>query len=189
MANWFLLLLLHPGLPIRILTFDASSDGEIAHQIYDKSTPLPELFTLCSAFKESVMYQGGNSFFTLYGEDGKPWMILTTWIGVHIELWLRINQYWVEITEIPAHMMHSWIHVCIMANTVTGNISVVINEGPPLVFAVPELTTQTPLNLKGKLFIGKSEDFEGANQFKGEVANFNIFTGFRVRCRKHPKGV
>ena len=101
MAKWFLFLLLHPGLSIKILTFDSSSYGGINHQIYDKSTPLPELFTLCSDFKESVLHEGANSFFTLYGEDGDPWMILSTWAGAHIVMWLRINNNWVQIREIP----------------------------------------------------------------------------------------
>ena len=168
MVKWFLLLLLHPGLPVKILTFDPPSDGGIAHQIYDKSTPLPELFTLCSTFKESFIHNG-NSFFTLYGEDEEPWIILTTWISVHIGLWLRIRKVWVEIREIPAHMMNSWIHVCISANTATGNISAVVNAGPPSFFTVPELTLQTPQNLKGKLVVGKSENKNGPSQFLGYV--------------------
>ena len=110
MTNWFLLLFLLPVLSIKILTFGPPSDGGIDHQIYDQSTPLPELFTLCAAFKESFIYHDSNSFFTLYGEDGDPWMILTTWVDVHIVMWLRINKHWVQIREIPAYMMNSWMH-------------------------------------------------------------------------------
>ena len=178
MATWILLFLLHPGLPFKILKFEPSSDGGIAYETIEKSTPLPRLFTLCSAYKERFIL-GGNSFFTIYGEYGEPWMTLSNWPYDIIELWLRINTVWVKISGMPAHLMNSWVHICIMADTTTGNLSVLVNQGQPSFFIVPELTLHPPKNLEGKLFIGKVDGDKGAVQYQGDVANFNIFSGFK----------
>ena len=178
MATWILLFLLHPGLPFKTLKFEPSSDGGIAYETIEKSTPLPRLFTLCSAYKERFIL-GGNSFFTIYGEYGEPWMTLSNWPYDIIELWLRINTVWVKISGMPAHLMNSWVHICIMADTTTGNLSVLVNQGQPSFFIVPELTLHPPKNLEGKLFIGKVDGDKGAVQYQGDVANFNIFSGFK----------
>ena len=75
--------------------------------------------------------------------------------------------------------MNSWIHICIMADTTTGNLSVLVNNSPPAFLTVPELVLQAPRNLKGQLIVGKVDDDEGTRQYQGEVANFNIFSGFK----------
>ena len=179
MAYWFLFLLLQPGLSIKILTFEPSSGGEISYDVIHQATPLSQIFTLCLAFKENLIYSY-NNVFTIYGDAGGSWMTLGNFDYGHIGLWLKINKEWVEITVIPEHLMSSWIHVCIMGDTISGNISVLVNEDPPLFFIVPWLTQHTPEDLKGKLYIGQSEDqLEQPKQFQGEVANFNIFSGFR----------
>ena len=129
MTQWFLLMVLHTGLPIKILTFEPSSDGEIAYETIDTSTPFPEVFTLCSAFKETITYDG-NSFLIIYGASGNPWMTLSNWAHLavnQINLWVRVNTFWLKIREIPAHWMNSWNHVCIKADTRTGNLSVLVN--------------------------------------------------------------
>ena len=178
MVMWYVLFIFHPGLSIKIWAFEPSSNGEIAYKVIDKSTPLPKIFTLCSAFKEKFVY-GSNSFFTLYGEQGEPWMSLTNWPYDHIELWTRINTVWLKIRDMPAYLMNSWIHICIMVDTVAGNLSVAINDEPPSAFTVPELSFNTPKNLKDKLYVGKVEDSEGIRQYQGEVANINIFSGLK----------
>ena len=179
MAYWLLFLLLQPGLSIKILTFDLSSGGGISYDVIDQSTPLPQIFTLCLAFKENLIYTF-NNFFTIYGDAGESWLTLGNFADGHIGLWLKINKDWVKLAVIPEHLMSSWIHVCIMTDTLSGNISVLVNEDLPLYFTVPGLTQHTPEDLKGKLYIGQSEDqLEQPKQFQGEVANFNIFTGFR----------
>ena len=172
-----LLLFLQAGLSIKILTFEHSSEN-IAYHIIDKSIPLPEIFTLCLSIKEDQipLY---NSFFTIYGKYGDSWMTLSNFVYPYIALWLKINKAWMEVTVIPEHLMNSWIHVCLEADTITGNISVLVNEGPTLFFTVPELIIQTPENLKENLYIGQAEDFQQPKQYQGEVANFNIFSGSR----------
>ena len=82
-----------------------------------------------------------------------------------------------KVRDIPTHWMNSWINVCIETDTTAGNISVLVNENPPLLFDVPDLTIQPPENLKESLYIGLFEDNLGRRQFQGEVANFNIFSG------------
>ena len=52
---------------MKILTFELSSGGQIAYDVIHKSTPLPQLFTLCLSFKEKLIYDF-NNFFTIYGD-------------------------------------------------------------------------------------------------------------------------
>ena len=176
MAYWFILLLLQPGLSTKILTFEDSSEGDIAHDIIDRSTPLPDTFTLCLVQKEDLIHFQ-NCFFTIYGESGESWMTMDNFASDHVFLLLTINKSITQITVIPEHLMNTWIHICIEADTISGNISVLVNNGPPLFFTVPELIKQKPENLKGKLYIGQAESHQGPKQYQGEVANFNIFSG------------
>ena len=189
MVNLFLLLsLLQEVLSIKVLQFESSSDGRISYDILTESTPLPPLFTLCSTFRESHIY-AGNGFFIIYGSSGDPWMTLSNWASDHqIVMWLKINTFWVKVRDIPTHWMNSWINVCIETDTTTGNISVLVNENPPLSFDVPELTIKTPNNLKESLYIGLFDVNFGRRQFQGEVANFNIFSGkhlIKRNCDDH----
>ena len=178
MKYWFLLLFIQPGLSsITIRKFESSTDGEIAYDVIDKSTPLPERFTLCSTFRENLIYEY-NSIFTIYGQSGKSWMTLGQFTSDHIELWVRINKKWRKVTDLPEHWMNTWIHVCLTVDTPSGNFSAFINEIPPLSFNEPGLALNTPKNLKEKLYVGKTEDFQGVvKQYMGEVANVNIFSG------------
>ena len=176
MAYWFLLLFLQTGLSIKVLTFEKSLDGKIVHQIIHKPTPLPEIFTLCSTFKENLVYEY-NSFFIIYGASGESWMTMSTFDDGHIALWIKINKRWIEITVIPDHLMNTWTHVCIKVDTLSGNLSVLINEDQPIMLIVPELTQHTPKDLKEKLYIGQTENTQESLQYLGEVANFNIFSG------------
>ena len=159
---------------MKTLTFESSLDGQINHNILETSVALPPVFTLCSAFKETLLKE--VSFFTIYGESGEPWMSLSNYQYKYQRMFLKINKVWVKITELPLHWMLSWIAVCIHADTVTGNISVLLNSEPPLLFHVEELTRLKPGNLKQKLFVGLSDTSATKQQFYGEVANLNIFS-------------
>ena len=75
-------------------------------------------------------------------------------------MFLRINELWVKIRDLPLHWMLSWISVCINADTETGNISVLLNGETPLLFHVKELTRQKPDNLDRKIVVGLSETKE-----------------------------
>ena len=168
MVYWFFFLLLQPGLSIKILTFESSSSGEISYDFIQKSMPLPDIFTICSAFKESLIYDY-NSFFAIFGDDGESWMTLGNFVLSHISLWLYINKEWIKITDMPEHMMNSWIHVCVMTDTISGNISLLVNGNPPVLFTVHGLAEHKPDDLKGKLYLGKSEDLQKPKQYQGEV--------------------
>ena len=104
----------------------------------DKSTPLPEVFTLCSLFKEELI--SGDSFFTIYGSSGDHWLSLSNWAAGQVNMWLKINTLWLKIRELPPHWMNSWIHICIEVDIVSGNLSISINEEPPIFVHEIELT-------------------------------------------------
>ena len=176
MALWLNLLLLQPVLCIEIISFETSTKENISYWMIDKSIPFPAVFTICSLVKEDLI--DGDSFFTIYGSSGNHWMTLKSYAYSQVELWLRINTAWEKIIALPPHLMNSWIHICIQADTITGNFSVLVNKEPPLFFNKVELTLQKPKNLNGKLFVGKSQDnIRGIRQYQGNVANFNIFSG------------
>ena len=78
MVTWLLMLMFsQDSYAIDILLFDNSSDTNIAYKNIETSTPLPPIFTLCASFKENMIEE--TSFFTLFGESGKPWMTLSAW--------------------------------------------------------------------------------------------------------------
>ena len=92
-------------------------------------------------------------------------------------MWLYMNTAWLTVRDIPPHWMHSWNHVCICVDTIAGKISLSLNGESSLSFNSSELKEDRPTDLQGKLYIGLSEDdFSGQQQFRGEVANFNIFS-------------
>ena len=120
MATWLILLIfLQDSYAIDILLFDTSSDTNIAHRKIETSTPLPPIFTLCASFRENVVEE--TSFFTLFGESGKPWITLSNWALTDkvVRMWLRINKKWYKIRGIPIHWLNFWIHVCFHANTIS----------------------------------------------------------------------
>ena len=174
MIYFLLLLIAQQGYSLKILTFKSLSGGDIAHTVLETPAILPPVFTLCSSFKEYGVHDA--SFFTIFGKSGKPWLTLSNWQwGKTLTMFLKVNEVWVKVREVPLHWMLSWISICIRADTVTGNISISINQDAPLKFVVEELVNQKPVNLKGKLFIGLS-NINGPKQFNGELANTNIFS-------------
>ena len=105
-------------------------------------------------------------------------MTLSNWMkGDRIVMWLQINTVWQKAKVIPSHWINSWVHVCISADTHSGNISLSVKGDPPSKFYIPELKEEKPKNLQGKLFVGLSEnEWDGKRQFIGQVANLNIFS-------------
>ena len=135
MNLWLLILLFHPIFSIQILKFESSLAQNISYGIIKTSTPLPPIFTLCASIKVTFEVDE-KSFFTLYGELGEPWMILLNWVDTDFDtsLWIKINTVWVKIRDIPFSWINSWIHVCVMADTAAGNLSISVNGDPSLSF-------------------------------------------------------
>ena len=177
--NFFILLFfLRATHAIKIFTFESwdGSGGNLSYAALENPTSLPPVFTLCSSFKESFI--AGKSFFTLYGQDNKPWVTLSNWVtGNKITIWLRVTTIWTKIGVIETYWINFWIHVCIHINTKSGDISLSLNGEQPFVSNIPELGEQRPNNLQNKLFLGISDNGEdGQEQFKGKVANIKIFS-------------
>ena len=177
MVSWLIFLFLHPGESVKSLIFKPNLTGKIAHAILETPTVFPETFTICSSFKEHSNDEA--SFFTIFGESNKPWMTLSIWYDeIHIKLWLAINTDWTQIRLLPLHWIKAWNHVCIFTDTLARHISISLNGETPSSFIITGLGEGKPKNLRGKLYIGLSEDnWNGQKQFDGEVANFNIFSG------------
>ena len=146
MKFWLLYLFLNSGNMKRVFSFDSSSDQSISYATVKSPVRLPETFTMCSSFKESSI--SGSSFFTIYGEDGGPWLTLSNWVtGNKITSWLRIRTVWIKVGIMKPYLINFWIYVCIHVNTKSGDLSLSFNGEPPLSFKIPELKDQTPKDL------------------------------------------
>ena len=188
MFSWMIsLLLLYPGESVKNLIFRSSLDGSIAHEILKTPTVFPKVFTICSSFKEN---KNEVSFFTIYGESNEPWMTLSNWGDENkIKLWLVINTDWTNIRLLPLHWINAWNHVCIYADTQSGNVSISMNGEQSSSFIIAELQERKPKNLQGKLYIGLSEDdWNGKKQFDGQIANFNIFSADKSKDIRNMSG-
>ena len=143
MKFWLIFLFLYSGNLVRVLRFDSSLEQNISYATVKSPVKLPETFTLCSSFLESSL--SGSSFFTLYGEDGGPWLTLSNWVlGNKITNWLRVRTVWIKVVIIKPYLINFWIHVCMHVNTKSGNLSLSFNGEPPISFNIPELKVQTP---------------------------------------------
>ena len=178
MEFMLLSLFLHPVHLVKIFTFDASSDGQLSFSTLKNKTmsPLPEIFTLCSSFKETSI--DGSSFFTIYGEDGKHWLSLSNWVTQKkITIWVKVSTVFKKIKLLKTFMMNFWINVCIFVDVNSGDLSISLNGEHPISFKFPELRMQRPKTLENKIFLGlsKNQVSEGQLQFIGSVANVNVF--------------
>ena len=82
---------------------------------------------------------------------------------------------------------HVWMHLCAEVDTDTGNMSVSLNGGAPIMGRDENLLTNKPSNLKDKIKIGLSTENYfalGSDQFFGLVTNINIFTSNKSRSLK-----
>ena len=166
------------GYSVKSVYFESSLDGTISHKVLKTPTPLPQNFIFCGSFKEKMI--DNNNFFTIYGHSDNPWLSLSTWIyGNRIDIWMKINKVWLKIRDIPPYWMNFYIHVCIFADIISGQLSLSFNGEPAESVTVPEIKLEKPKDLSGKLYIGLSENHHlyGKTQFQGQVANINIFSG------------
>ena len=179
MKNSYLLIFLPFIHLIKIFTFHPGKDNSISYAAIKYPTHLPPVFTLCSSFKET--YINGNSFFTIYGEDGKSWLTLSNWAtNKKITIWLRVISTWKKVSAMETYWMNFWIHVCIYVDSKSGILSISMNGEQTILFKTPELQDQAPNSLQNKLIIGVSDSkFKGSTgkkQFDGKVANLKIFS-------------
>ena len=79
MKIWNIFLFIHLVNSLKIFTFKSSSDSNLSVvELENAGTrKLPESFKFCASHKETTIE--GVSFFTLYGDDDKPWLTLSIW--------------------------------------------------------------------------------------------------------------
>ena len=85
---------------IKVFKFDPSVDGSLSHAT--PKTLAGNLFTtrfiLCSSYLETSV--DGTSFFTIYGEDGEPWLTLSNWETIdNVFRWARLGTNGKEISR------------------------------------------------------------------------------------------
>ena len=175
MKIWLILILFQPGDLNRIFTFKPSFEKSISYATLKYPIPLTDSFTLCSSFKQNSI--NGTGFFNITGEDDKTWMFLGTWkTEINFNIWIKVSSVWTVIEDFSPFWMNFWIHVCIHADTKSGDMSISLNGEPILSFNMP-LGVKKPANLQGKLFLGGLTEYDNERiQFQGQVANINIFS-------------
>ena len=172
---FLLILLVHQGYSIKTLSFESTSDENIAYQVPQTSTPLPPIFTFCASFKEPTI--GESSFFTMFGESDDPWLTVVNWVVEdQIQMWMRISKMdWIKVWDLPPYWLNFWIYICIKVDSLADTLFVSLNGESPVSFVMNGINENRPTNLKGKMYIGLSKIYE-RRQFQGEVSNINIFS-------------
>ena len=155
-ASTFILFLLFfkTTISIKILTFSRSGDGIISQaSLKDKESKDDEQympFGFCGSFKESFV--DGKSFFTLYGEDEKPFLGFSVWPGSqedNLVTWLRIRQVWRRVGDADMFWLNFWTHVCLVVNVRFKEIKVSVNGQEPVSIPIGDLMIQAPKDPKG----------------------------------------
>ena len=111
---FFLLMVSIPtACSIKIISINPSED-EISMATLSgisETFKLPNNFICCFSHLESSL--DGNSFFTIYGENGSPWLSLSIWANSGGPfLWGMHNSTWLRIIEMKDLRPISWIHTC-----------------------------------------------------------------------------
>jgi hypothetical protein len=129
----------------KIFTFEKSNDESLSYATLQASetSSFPGTFIFCNSHLETSI--DGTSFFTIYGEDGKPWLTMSIYdSNGKTFLWSRIRSTWKRVVEMKRFWLNFWIHVCLAADTRSGNLNVTVNGKIPINIKADELSIQTP---------------------------------------------
>ena len=179
LLHFFMLCRTYHG--IIIFKFEPSTSTNETHSYAKLEGPenskLPDNFVLCTSHFETSL--DGNSFFTIFGEDGQPWISLPIYSteGYPV-LWVRqAMSKWIRIMEIEQVWLNFWIHICMQVNVQSGNLSVSLNGEKPVVNSIKEIGLQKPNFITDKLVLGLSNQGRPGDprQFVGSVANVKLF--------------
>ena len=117
-----------------------------------------------------MAFLSGESFFTFYGEDEKPWLGFSLWPSIKmddkLEMWLRIRAMWRKVKDIDIYWLNFWTHVCFLVDISSMEIKVSVNGLDPVSIISKELIVKSPKYVQKSLIIGKSD-----KQFVGSVTN------------------
>ena len=157
----------------------------------DEVGNLPDSFTICSS-NFITFVSSSNSVFQLLKQDGSPWFKLSIETGQRnrvtftevLKLWLppggSYTSYHQDLfTGIIPIVPHSWYHVCLGLDTVSGFLRIVVNGIIVLNEEREEFRNTTawmPGSLEGKIIVFK-QYFSGFwIQHRGKFTNMNIFS-------------
>ena len=163
---------------IKTFTFEPSMNVTISYATLQTpaKTKLPDRFVLCTSHLETSI--DGNNFFTIFGEDGQPWLSLSIWSNEgHPILWMTKSKSWFQIMDIKEVWLNFWINICMQVNTLAGNINLTVNGELPILTDVQELRIQKPNIITNKLFLGLSDQGlpKDPRQFVGSITNVKLF--------------
>ena len=156
----------------------------------DKVGNLPDSFTICSS-DFITFVSSSNSVFQLLKQDGSPWFKLSIETGQRnrvtftevLKLWLppggSYSSYHQDLfTGIIPIVPHSWYHVCMGLDTVSGLLRIVVN-GREVVNEEKDYFRNTadmrPKSLVGKIRVFKEYMIGFYVQNRGKFTNMNIF--------------
>ena len=157
----------------------------------DKVGNLPDSFTICSS-NFITFVSSSNSVFQLLKQDGSPWFKLSIETGQRnrvtftevLKLWLppggSYTSYHQDLfTGIIPIVPHSWYHVCMGLDTVSGLLRIVVN-GREVVDEEKDYFQGTadwkPKSVAGKIIVLKGYLGGFWYQFRGAFSNMNIFS-------------
>ena len=156
----------------------------------DKVGNLPDSFTICSS-NFITFVSSSNSVFQLLKQDGSPWFKLSIETGQRnrvtftevLKLWLppggSYTSYHQDLfTGIIPIVPHSWYHVCMGLDTVSGLLRIVVN-GVEVVNEEKNYFRNSadvkPKSVAGKLLVFKEHHIGVYLNNRGMFTNMNIF--------------
>ena len=126
----FLLIFLIPSVNMmKILTFKSNLNSNMSFATIQNpvTSIIPESFIFCASFKETTTVSS-ISFFTIYGEDGKPWLTLSHWdYKEGITIFTKVRHAWINMGYLERFQINFWIHTCVQVNTTSGDLALSIN--------------------------------------------------------------
>ena len=166
---------------VQILNFNLSSEGNISYispkDVRNCNKPTNP-FVFCGSFKESTL--NGQSFFTFYGEDEKPWLGFSIWPSRtkegKLSTWLKIRASWRKVGDMDGYWLNFWTNFCLIVNVRSLEIKVSINGQDSISIISEDLMDKPPKDHRETLVIGKSDHTStsypiGPRQFVGSVTN------------------
>ena len=140
------------------------------------SLALPEKFIVCFAMKQDKIDR--SSPFLIRDRKSYSWIAPSIWNLGGIFIWFDLNKgEWLKFQKIEKPWKF-WTHVCAHIDSVSGNISVSLNGGPPLTRRSEKLRKEDkPDKLENHLELGITDTQivgGGKRSFNGKVTNVHF---------------
>ena len=156
----------------------------------DPKANFADSFTICSSYFFKF-WSSGISIVQMMKEDGSHWFhvnmrtenrkyeTMTEWFSIYYENPATGEIDWEDFTDVVPIVPHSWYHVCLGLDTVTGLLRIVVN-GIQLVNEEKDYFKNTnawkPTSLEGKIVHFKGYWGGFWYQYRHTFSNMNIFS-------------